>query len=96
MQDRDPYDVARRRVNAKLGLYIHLAVYVAVNTLLVAINWVYSPQYLWFFWPLLGWGIGIGFHALAVFVFPSGSRIKERMIQQEIERQPRVIQDRQK
>ena len=28
---------------------------------------VTSPQYLWFFWPLLGWGIGVVFHGIKVF-----------------------------
>lgn len=87
MQDHDAYQRARRRVDAKLGFYIHLGIYVAVNALLVFLNLRHSPQYLWFFWPLFGWGIGVCFHALGVFVFSSGSPIKERMIQQEVERQ---------
>ena len=87
MQDQDAYERARRRVEAKLGFYIHLGIYVAVNILLVFLNLRFSPEKLWFFWPLLGWGIGICFHALGIFVFPSGSPIKERMIRRELERQ---------
>jgi hypothetical protein len=86
MQNQDAYERARRRVEAKFGFYIHLAVYVAVNILLVVLNLRYSPQHLWFFWPLFGWGVGICFHALGIFVFRSGSPIKERMIQREMER----------
>jgi hypothetical protein len=86
MQNQDAYENARRRVEAKFGFYIHLVVYVAVNILLVVLNLRYSPQYLWFPWPLFGWGIGICFHALGIFVFPSGSAIKERMIQREMKR----------
>lgn len=86
MQDDQAYERARRRVEAKLGFYIHLLVYVAVNVLLVVLNLMYSPQYLWFLWPLCGWGIGMVFHALGVFVFPSGSLVKERMIQREMDR----------
>lgn len=87
MQNQDAYERARRRVEAKFGFYIHLAVYVPVNILLVVLNLRYSPHYLWFPWPLFGWGIGICFHALGTFVLPSGSPIKERMIQREMERQ---------
>lgn len=87
MQDQDAYEMARRRVNAKLGFYIHLVVYVAVNILLVFLNLRFSPERIWFFWPLLGWGMGICFHALGIFVFASGSPVKERMIQQELQRQ---------
>jgi hypothetical protein len=96
MQDQDTYKRARRRVEAKFGFYIHLAVYVAVNILLVVLNLQYSPHYLWFPWPLFGWGIGICFHALGIFVFPSGSPIKERMIQREMERQTSVEKESEK
>ena len=26
-----------------------------------------SPNHLWFWWPMFGWGIGIIFHAFGVF-----------------------------
>ena len=86
MEKDEAYRRARRTVDAKIGFYIHLAVYVVVNILLVAINLTHSPQYLWFLWPLFGWGIGIFFHALGVFVFRSGLAVKERMIEREAEK----------
>jgi uncharacterized membrane protein len=49
------------------GFQIHLAAYVAVNLLLIAINLLTTPTVLWFFWPLLGWGIGILAHGAAVY-----------------------------
>jgi hypothetical protein len=73
-------------VGAKIGFYVHLFVYVAVNILLVVLNLKYSPQYHWFYWPLFGWGIGIFFHAMGVFVFPSGSAIKKHMIEREVKK----------
>jgi len=87
MHDQDAYERARRRVEARFGFYIHLAVYVAVNALLVVLNLVYSPDCLWFLWPLLGWGIGIGFHGLSIFAFPWASAVKSRMIERELQRQ---------
>jgi hypothetical protein len=48
------------------GFLIHFAVYVAVNALLVVINLVTTPGKYWFYWPLLGWGLGIVGHAFAV------------------------------
>jgi hypothetical protein len=83
MINQDIREAARKRVGAKIGFYVHLFVYVAVNILLVVLNLKYSPQYQWFYWPLFGWGIGIIFHAMGVFVFPSGSAIKEHMIERE-------------
>ncbi len=45
------------------GVAVHLFVYLAVNALLIGINLTYSPDNLWFIWPLLGWGIGLAGHA---------------------------------
>ena len=87
MENQEAYQKAKKRVEAKIGFYIHLAVYVGVNILLVAINLLTSSQYLWFKWPLIGWGIGVFFHALGVFVFSGGSAIKEQMIQKEMKKE---------
>lgn len=87
MADQERYEQARRRVEARLGFYTHLGVYLVVNTLLIIINLQSSPQHYWFYWPLLGWGIGLAFHALGVFVFFSGSLLKERMIEREMRKQ---------
>ena len=75
MGEPEAYERAKKRIEAKIGFYIHLAVYVGVNLLLLIINLVRSHQYLWFKWPLLGWGIGVFFHGLSVFAF-SGERFK--------------------
>ena len=89
MDNQEDYIKAKKRVEAKVGFYIHLAVYAGVNILLIVINLATSPQYLWFKWPLLGWGIGLFFHGMSIFVF-SGRKfrgIKENMIQEEMKRQ---------
>jgi hypothetical protein len=58
---------ARRQVGRLRAFYHHLLVFVLVNGGLLAINLVTTPGRLWFYWPLLGWGIAIAFHALATF-----------------------------
>ncbi|MGO8987265.1 MAG: 2TM domain-containing protein [bacterium] len=91
MEKDETYQRARKRVEAKIGFYIHLSVYVGVNVLLIIINLLTSPHYLWFIWPLMGWGIGIFLHGMATFVF-SGRKFKEirdRMIEREIKRENR-------
>ncbi len=84
MENQDAYNRAKERVEAKLGFYTHLAVYIIVGGLLVAIDIRTSPGYTWAQWPLMGWGIGVLFHALYVFVFRSRSAFTERMIEEEI------------
>lgn len=87
MESQEAYQRAKKKVEAKLGFYIHLAVYIIVNILLIIINLSTSTQYLWFKWPLIGWGIGVFFHALGAFVFSGGSVIKERMIEKEMKKE---------
>ena len=86
MKNQKTYLRAKKRVEAKIAFYLHLAAYIVVNLLLIVINIATSTDYLWFKWPLLGWGIAIGFHALMTFVFSGGSVIKEKMIEKEMER----------
>jgi hypothetical protein len=87
VEDHEAYRRARRRVDAKIAFFIHAVVYVIINALLVGINLSTSPGYLWFLWPLGGWGLGLFFHALSVFLFVEGSAMKQRMIDHELERQ---------
>jgi hypothetical protein len=74
-------------VDAKIGFAIHLVVYILVNAALVVINVKNSPNYFWFIWPLAGWGIGLFFHGMGVFVFTGKSAIRERMIEKEMKRE---------
>ena len=58
------YQNAKKRVEALKVFYVHLTVYVVVNLFLFALNMLISPGSLWFFWPLLGWGVAVALHAL--------------------------------
>ena len=80
---------AKKRVEDTRGLYIHLGVYVIVNSALFAINMIVSPDTLWFIWPLLGWGIGVALH---VFSFVTEGRLlgpewEERKLHEIMERE---------
>jgi 2TM domain len=87
MESQEAYEKARRRVEAKIGFYIHLAVYVGVNLLLLIINLATSPRYLWFKWPLLGWGIGLLFHGIGISLHSRGFALKEKMIEREMRKE---------
>jgi len=87
MENQDAYKDAKKRVEDKIDFYRHVIIYVGVNILLIIINLVTSSEYLWFKWPLIGWGIGILAHAFNVYAFPFGSSFKERMIKKEIEKE---------
>jgi hypothetical protein len=74
---------AIRRIRAKRGFRVHLAVYVAVNALLVLIWALTSAAYFWPVWPMLGWGIGVVSHGVGVHVGPS--EISEADIEREMQ-----------
>lgn len=48
----------------KKGFLAHITAYILVNIMLMAINFTYTPETTWFFYPLIGWGIGVVFHYL--------------------------------
>jgi len=87
MSEEEIYRQAKKRVEEKKGFYTHLAVYIAVNILLVII-WAFpgGRGYPWFLWPLGGWGIGLLFDFLRVFVFSRPSDWERREIEKEVER----------
>jgi len=87
MENQEAYQKAKKRVEAKLGFYIHLTVYLIVNIGLIIVNFITSPQNLWFRWPLIGWSIGVFFHGMGVFVFSGRSAVTEKMIEKEMERE---------
>jgi len=80
MDEQARYDEAKKRVSEIKEFYQHLATYVVINGMLVVINLLTSPQYFWFVWPLLGWGIGVALHALSVFGGVWGKDWEERKI----------------
>lgn len=84
IEDQDAYQRAKKRAEAKFGFYVHLTIYVAVNIVLIIVNLSTSPEYPWFIWPLIGWGIGVFFHALWVFVRSGKKGVTARMIEREL------------
>lgn len=88
MEDTEAYRLAKKRVEAKRGFYIHLSVYGSVILFLAFINLISFSQTIWFQWPMLGWGFAVALHALAVFVFPNRFIVTEKMIKKEMSRDP--------
>jgi hypothetical protein len=77
---------ATTRAYSKLGFMWHFAVFAMVNLALVAINLKYSPDTIWFVWPLGAWGAGVFLHAFATFMMGG---MTDDMLEQEIEREKR-------
>lgn len=67
--DFERYQKAKKQVQEVKGFYSHLASYIVIMIVIVYINLKYTPEILWFIWSMLGWGIGLFFHAMKVFNF---------------------------
>jgi hypothetical protein len=69
----------------------HLLAYVLVNAFLVAVWAATGAGFFWPMFPILGWGIGIAFHAWDVY---RGEEFSEDRVQREIERMTRTSETR--
>ncbi len=49
------------------GFYSHAIKYAIIIPLLFVVNYVTDPSYIWAWWPMLGWGIGLLSHGLKTF-----------------------------
>ena len=61
------YERAQKRVKDIKGFYIHLVVYCVIIPGIIFFNLKYTPQFKWFWFSLLGWGIGLFFHWFGIF-----------------------------
>ena len=86
MTEEERRGAAVKRLKDKRDFRNHVAAYVLVNALLVAI-WAFSGGgYFWPIWSIAGWGIGLAFNAWAVYF---ERPITEDDIRKEMERDRR-------
>ena len=67
MNEDEKFKKAKERVKEIKDFYGHLLVYVVVNIGIFLINYIVSPGTYWFYWVLIGWGIGLAVHWIQVF-----------------------------
>ena len=82
------FEEAKKRVNERVGFYVHLSVYISVNSFLHILNFREGGDY-WAFYPLLFWGVGLSIHGINELGFFNNSEWKNKQIQKEMERQRR-------
>ena len=58
---------AVERVEEIKGFYTGLLAFCIVIPFLIYINLTYTPDFYWFWFPIMGWGIGLTFHAFKAF-----------------------------
>ncbi len=82
------YQKAKKRVEEIKGFYGNLVSYCVVIPFLIFINYWSYWGFQWFWFPMLGWGMGIVFHAFAVFGY--GKTWEERKIREIMEQEERT------
>ena len=81
------YQDAMERVKEKKEFYSNLISWLVVSAFLFGINILTSTAHMWAFYPFLGWGMGVVFHAFKVFGGPGfDKRWEERKLEEEIQR----------
>lgn len=79
MNENMAYVRAKERVEQLKGFYGNLISYCCVIPVLVLIN-LKTSDFQWFWFPMLGWGLGLTFHAIEIFGY--GKSWEERKIQE--------------
>jgi hypothetical protein len=70
--------------SARRGFLIHAAIYVVIQAALITINLVVASEFIWFPFPLIGWGVGLTMHYLFGY----------RWVGREIQRRQAVVEER--
>lgn len=81
------YRKAKKRVQAKKGFYSHFGIYAIMGIFFFTLNMLTSPATYWWYWPMLGWGIGIASHYIAVFGIPGLPFTSKEWEEKEIEKE---------
>ncbi len=85
-EDKDKaYERAQKRVKEIKGFYANLISYCIVIPFLILLNLLTNPKHIWFYFPMLGWGIGLAAHGMSVFAI--GKNWEDRKIREILEKQ---------
>ena len=81
------YLEARRRVRRIKKFYSHFTMWLVFSVIFIFLNLTNGGPEFWAIFPIMGWGIGVLFHAISVFGLPGlGHDWEDRLIERELER----------
>lgn len=83
--EQEAYYKAKKRVEDIKGFYGNLLSYCLVIPALILVNYYTYWHFQWFWFPMLGWGMGLIFHAFGVFGY--GKSWEERKIKELLEKE---------
>ena len=71
-QEDKNYQIALEHAKSLKKFYSHLGTYLVLGLFFFILNAITSFGHWWFYWPMLGWGIGLGLHAVRTFAYGIG------------------------
>lgn len=86
MEQTQAYQEAKEFIERKIKFYRHIAVFVIINTTLVVMNLLRSPENMWSLWVIFGWGIALAFQAAKIYLPMPGEATKQHMIEEEMQK----------
>ncbi len=70
-EEQERYLSAKKKVKGIRDFYIVLCLYLFCNPIMLFVNLMWSPEFLWSFFSIFGWGIMLVFHGMIAFdIFP--------------------------
>ena len=86
MNDEEYYKKAKKIVEKKKNFRSSAVAFAVMMPVFIFINLWTSPRYLWFFWPLLGWGISLVSMYYEAYVKPKKDLQDNDEIRREMEK----------
>lgn len=78
---------ARKKVKSLRKLYIHMSLYAIIGIFFFLLNTATSPFQMWWFFPLLPWGVVLSLHYILVKGIPGSDILSPEWEEREYERQ---------
>lgn len=82
---------ARKKVRSLKRLYRHMSVYSIMGVFFFLLNVVTSPFEMWWFFPLLPWGVIVAIHYVVVKGIPATGILTKEWEDQEYEHQLNLL-----
>jgi len=79
------YKKAKKRVKDKRRFYTHVISWAIMSVFFILLN-IFTSNFFWAIFPILGWGIMLAFHGIRVFSTVYGDVWEEREIEKEMEK----------
>lgn len=72
LSDESLRKIVEQKVIFRYSVKVHITSFVFANIILLIINLIYHPEFLWVVMPTFGWLIGVAIHYLAYILYARG------------------------